>query len=232
MTVAPGRSAQPLASIGRRPSRNHAMSGSPAGLASHAILVGSFGAGLAAGGRLLRRAGAGGGAVGGGGGRLDRAPGSNRRLRLRRDHVRAGRRPARAEQRGHPLLDDDGADARRRRRRRAGAPAVAALPAAGDAGGRVRVEGHGTHEPHRGGSGADTPRTGFAAIGWCGAPRRGERPRRAAGAGSTGPAAGRQPSAPCAGSAAVAGLDRVGIDREPDPLGRRAAARPRSRAGR
>ena len=58
MMVAPGRSAQPLASIGRRPSWNHAKSGSPDGLASHAILVGSFGAGLAwgwAAGLLSRR---------------------------------------------------------------------------------------------------------------------------------------------------------------------------------
>ena len=47
ITVAPGRSAQPLASIGRRPSRNQAMSGSPDGLASHAIRVGSLGAAAA-----------------------------------------------------------------------------------------------------------------------------------------------------------------------------------------
>src|SRR6059058_1908684 len=46
MMVAPGRSAQPLASIGRRPSWNHAMSGTADGLASQAIFVGSLGAGL------------------------------------------------------------------------------------------------------------------------------------------------------------------------------------------
>src|SRR4051794_41784113 len=68
MMVAPGRSAQPLASIGRRPSWNHARSGSPDGLASHAILVGSFGAGLAwgwAAGGACFGAGAGGGGGGG-----------------------------------------------------------------------------------------------------------------------------------------------------------------------
>src|SRR3954453_11683444 len=66
MIEAPGRSAQPFASIGRRPSWNQGMSGSFAWTSFHAILVGSFGAALA--GSAPGASALGGGAEGRGGG--------------------------------------------------------------------------------------------------------------------------------------------------------------------